>query len=90
LLRLVERTQVPDLKTFVQAIIQAEQTGIPIGQVLRTQAAQIRLKRRQWAETQAQRAPVKMIFVLILLVLPCMLAMVLGPAIMQLENNELF
>jgi len=64
----------------VQAIIQAEQTGIPVGQVLRTQAAQIRLKKRQRAEAEAQRAPVKMVVVLALLVLPAMLLMVIGPA----------
>ena len=80
LTRLNERTDVPELKTFVQAIIQAEQTGIPVGQVLRTQAAQIRLKKRQRAEAEAQRAPVKMVVVLALLVLPAMLLMVIGPA----------
>jgi tight adherence protein C len=80
LTRLIERTDVPELKTFVQAIIQAEQTGIPVGQVLRTQAAQIRLKKRQRAEAEAQRAPVKMVVVLALLVLPAMLLMIIGPA----------
>lgn len=80
LIRLNERTDVPELKSFVQAIVQAEQTGIPVGQVLRTQAAQIRLKKRQRAEADAQRAPVKMVVVLALLVLPAMLLMVIGPA----------
>jgi tight adherence protein C len=90
LLRLVERTQVPELKTFVQSIVQAEQTGIPIGQVLRTQAAQIRLRKRQWAEGQAQKAPVKMVMVLVVLVLPAMLAVAIGPAIMRLQDNALY
>ncbi len=85
LLRLNDRTQVPELRTFIQSIIQAEQTGIPLGQVLRTQAAQIRLRRRQRAEAQAQRAPVKMVLVLVLLVLPTMLMMVMGPALMRLN-----
>lgn len=80
LTRLIQRTDVPELKSFVQAVIQAEQTGIPVGQVLRTQAAQIRLKKRQRAEAEAQRAPVKMVVVLALLVLPAMLLMVIGPA----------
>lgn len=84
--RLIERTQVPELKTFVQSIIQAEQTGIPIGQVLRTQAAQIRLKKRQAAEAEAQRAPVKMVVVLALLVLPAMLLLVIGPAVMRMRD----
>jgi tight adherence protein C len=85
--RLVERTAVPELKTFVQAIVQAEQTGIPIGQVLRTQAAQIRVRKRQHAEAEAQRAPVKMVVVLVLLVLPSLLMLVMGPAIMRMTDQ---
>lgn len=85
--RLIERTDVPELKTFVQSIIQAEQTGIPIGQVLRTQAEQVRLKKRQRAEVQAQRAPVKMVVVLVTLVLPSMLLLVMGPAIMRMADQ---
>lgn len=85
--RLIERTNVPELKTFVQSLIQAEQTGIPIGQVLRTQADQVRLKKRQRAETQAQKAPVKMVVVLVTLVLPSMLLMVMGPAIMRMADQ---
>lgn len=87
LTRLIERTQVPELKTFVQSLIQAEQSGIPIGQVLRTQAAQVRLKKRQRAEAQAQRAPVKMVVVLVTLVLPSMLLLVMGPAIMRMAEQ---
>ncbi|MEP7216086.1 MAG: type II secretion system F family protein [Anaerolineaceae bacterium] len=85
--RLIERTQVPELKTFVQSLIQAEQSGIPIGQVLRTQADQVRLKKRQRAEAQAQRAPVKMVVVLVTLVLPSMLLLVMGPAIMRMAEQ---
>jgi tight adherence protein C len=87
LMRLNERTDVPELKTFVQAIVQAEQTGIPIGQVLRTQAAQIRLRKRQRAEAEAQRAPVKMVVVLALLVLPAMLLLVIGPAMIRMTEQ---
>ncbi len=87
LARLNDRTQVAELRTFVQAIVQAEQTGIPVGQVLRTQAAQIRLKRRQRAETEAQRAPVKMVVVLALLVLPAMLLLVIGPAVIRMGDQ---
>jgi tight adherence protein C len=84
--RLIERTQVPELSSFIQALIQAEQTGISIGQVLRIQAAEMRLKRRQNAEAMAQKAPVKMILVLILLVLPAMLLFVMGPAMMRMRD----
>ncbi|MEX0781862.1 MAG: type II secretion system F family protein [Dehalococcoidia bacterium] len=86
LIRLIERAQVPELKTFVQSIIQAEQTGIPIGQVLRTQADQIRVRRRQRAEAAAQRAPIKMILVLVFFILPAMLATILGPAFMKMQD----
>ena len=85
--RLNERTDVPELRTFIQSIIQAEQTGIPIGQVLRTQAQQVRLKKRQRAEAEAQRAPVKMVVVLVTMVLPSMLLMVMGPALIRMAER---
>jgi tight adherence protein C len=85
--RLIERTDVSELKTFVQSIIQAEQTGIPVGQVLRTQAKQVRLKKRQRAEAEAQRAPVKMVVVLVTMVLPSMLLMVMGPALIRMSER---
>ncbi len=85
--RMVDRTAVPEIKSFVQSLIQAEQTGIPIGQVLRTQAGQVRVRRRQRAEAEAQRAPVKMILVLVTLVLPSMLLLVMGPALMRMADT---
>jgi tight adherence protein C len=85
--RMIDRTEVPELKTFIQSIIQAEQTGIPIGQVLRTQAQQVRLKKRQRAEAEAQRAPVKMVVVLVTMVLPSMLLMVMGPALIRMAER---
>lgn len=86
LIRVQHRTQVPELSSFLQALIQAEQTGIPIGQVLRIQADEMRLRRRQMAEAAAQRAPVKMILVVVLLVLPAMLLFVMGPAWMRMRD----
>jgi tight adherence protein C len=87
-LRLIDRTDLPELKTFVQSLIQAELTGVPIGQVLRTQAAQVRLKKRQHAEAEAQRAPVKMVVILVTLVLPAMLMLIMGPAVMRLQGGQ--
>jgi tight adherence protein C len=84
---LAERAQVPELKALVQTLIQAEQTGIPIGQVLRVQADQVRLRRRERAEAAAQRAPVKMIIVLVTLVLPAMLLFIVGPAVMRIQDS---
>lgn len=87
LLGVIERTQVPELRAFIHSLIQAEQTGIPIGQVLRSQAAHVRLQRRQRAEAQAQRAPVKMVVVLVTLVLPAMLLLVVGPALLRMADR---
>lgn len=83
---MIDRTAVPELRTFIQAIIQAEQTGVPVGQVLRSQAAQLRIKRRQRAEAMSQRAPVKMVLVLVTLVLPAMLLCVMGPAAIRISD----
>lgn len=75
-----QRTGVPDLVTFVNAVIQAEQMGTGIGQVLRVQAEQLRLRRRQRAEELANQAPVKMVFPLVLCIFPTLFLVILGPA----------
>lgn len=78
---LVERTGVQDLATFVTAIIQAEQLGASIANVLRIQAADMRVRRRQRAEVLAHQAPIKMLFPMVFLIFPPLLVVVLGPAI---------
>lgn len=83
---LAERTDVPQLSAFITAIVQAEQLGIPIAKVLRTQAAEMRLTRRQQAEEQAQKTPVKIVFPLILCILPATLIVILGPAIVSIGS----
>lgn len=79
--RMVERTGVPDLETFVAVLVQSNQLGVPISQVLHAQAAEMRLKRRQRAEELARQAGVKMVFPLIFFIFPAMIVVMLGPAI---------
>ncbi|MPZ71760.1 MAG: type II secretion system F family protein [Nitriliruptorales bacterium] len=77
---LTERTEAPDLRRFVVALVQAEAYGLPIADVLRTQASELRKKRRQRAEEHAMKIPVKIIFPLVLCILPTLMIMVMGPA----------
>lgn len=78
---LVERTGVDDLSVFVTAIIQAEQLGASIANVLRIQSAEMRVRRRQRAEILAHQAPIKMLFPMVFLIFPPIMIVVLGPAI---------
>jgi len=74
------RIGVPEVVTFVNAMIHAEQTGASIGELLRVQAEQARVKRRQRIEAYAQRMPIWMTFPLVLLILPSLFIVILGPA----------
>ena len=77
---LKRRTEVPELSNLVLALLQADALGIPIGRVLKTQATEMRNKRRQWAREKAAKLPVKMLFPLVLFVFPSIMIIVLGPA----------
>lgn len=77
---LKRRTEVPELSNFVLALLQADALGIPIGRVLRTQATEMRAKRRQWAREKAAKLPVKMLIPLTLFIFPAIMIVVLGPA----------
>ncbi len=77
---LKRRTDVPELSNLVLALLQADALGIPIGRVLKTQAGEMRMKRRQWAREKAAKLPVKMLFPLILFVFPAIMIVILGPA----------
>jgi tight adherence protein C len=81
------RTGVPDLTTFVNAVIQAEQMGSSIGAVLRVQSEQLRTRRRQRAEEAAYKAPVKMIFPLVLCIFPTLFIVILGPAAIMIMQD---
>lgn len=78
-LALEQRTNVPDLRSFTRAVIQADAYGISISTVLRTQADEMRTKRRQRAEETAMKIPVKVIIPLMLFILPVLFITVLGP-----------
>jgi tight adherence protein C len=83
---LADRIGVEELSTFITAIIQAEQLGVGIAQVLRVQSDQLRTQRRQRAERQAHEAPIKMIFPLVLFIFPAFLAVILGPAVIRIST----
>jgi tight adherence protein C len=78
------RTGVEDLTNFVAAMIQADQLGIGIAEVLRAQSEELRIKRRQRAEEKARKAPIKMLFPLIFLMFPALFIVILGPAVPKL------
>lgn len=79
-----ERTGAVDVRHFVGAIVQADALGIPVSAVLEQQAREMRTRRRQAAEEQAQKVPVKILFPLMALVLPSLFIVVLGPAALQI------
>ncbi|MFL6023507.1 MAG: type II secretion system F family protein [Marmoricola sp.] len=84
---MADRTNLADLRAFVSAMVQADAFGIPVGQVLRVQSSEIRVKRRQWAEEMAQKVPVKILVPLIFCILPCLFIAVLGPAGISIMDN---
>ncbi|MCB9078710.1 MAG: type II secretion system F family protein [Anaerolineaceae bacterium] len=79
---------VPDVTTFVAAIIQAEQLGVSIAKILRVQSEQMRIKRRQRAEAEANKAPIKMLFPMVFLIFPALFIILLGPAALVLMETR--
>ena len=84
---LADRTEVDDVKSFVTAMVQADSFGIPIANVLRIQSHEMRTKRRQRAEEQAQKVPVKITVPLIFCIVPCLFIAVMGPAVIHIMDS---
>lgn len=78
------RTSVAELKAFASSVVQATTLGIPMGKVLRQQAAQMRVRRRQRAEELAQKVPVKILFPMIFCLFPALFVVVIGPGVIRL------
>jgi len=81
------RTNVPEIRSFVLAILQADTFGVSIGRVLRAQADEMRIKRRQLAQERAQKAPVKMLLPMVFCIFPSLFVIVLGPAAISISQN---
>ena len=82
-----QNMDVPDVTSFVAAIIQADQLGVSIAKILRIQSEQMRVKRRQRAEEQANKAPIKMLFPMVFLIFPALFVVLLGPAVLILMET---
>ena len=82
-----ERNDVEELKAFTTAMVQADAFGIPIADVLRVQSQEMRIKRRQYAEERAQKVPIKIIFPLVLFILPAIFVVMIGPAALTIRDT---
>nr|MDQ6909354.1 type II secretion system F family protein [Actinomycetota bacterium] len=78
--QLRERIDLDVVRTFVLALLQADALGIPVGRILKSQATEVRARRRAWAREKAAKLPVKIMFPLVLFIFPPILALVIGPA----------
>lgn len=86
---MVDRTDVEDLRIFLNSMVQAEKLGIPIADVLRVQSTEMRIKRSQRVEEQAMKLPVKLVFPLMLGILPALFIVILGPALISIYQTLL-
>ncbi len=80
---MADRCGIDDLSVFVSSVIQADQLGVAISQVLRIQSEAMRMRRRQRAEELAHKAPIKMLFPMVFLIFPALYVIILGPAVPQ-------
>jgi len=83
------RIDMPEVSNFVLSLMQADALGMPLGRVLRTQANEMRSKRRQWAREKAAKLPVKILFPMFMFIFPALFVVVLGPAVSSIMKNVL-
>lgn len=83
---MADRTTAPEFRAFVSALVQASELGISIARVLREQAKEMRLRRRQRAEERAQKVPVKILFPLVLCLLPALFVVIIGPGVITISH----
>jgi tight adherence protein C len=83
---MADRSSVAELRSFVRAVVQADKYGIGLAKVLRTQAKQSRVKRRQRAEEKAMKLPVKVLFPLLMFIFPVLFIVLLGPAVINITK----
>ncbi len=86
---MADRIGIPEMTSFVAAVIQSEQLGVSMAKVLRIQSDQMRVKRRQAAEEEAHKAPVKMLIPMALLIFPSLMIVLMTPAALRLMNSAL-
>jgi tight adherence protein C len=87
LANMLTRADTPAMRSFVRSILQGETLGVSIGKILRDLAVEMRKRRRQGAEERVQKAPTKMLFPLVFLILPSMFVVILGPAALQILHT---
>ncbi|TFG67619.1 MAG: type II secretion system F family protein [Anaerolineales bacterium] len=85
--RMADRTGVQEIQTFIGVLIQSNELGVSIAEVLHTQAVEVRLRRRQRAQELGQQASIKMIFALVFLIFPALLVVLLGPGIPRIFES---
>jgi tight adherence protein C len=83
---LADRTNVPELRAFVLSMVQADVFGVSVANVLRVQAKEMRMKRRQLAEERAMKVPIKVLFPVLFCIFPALFVVILGPAIMRIAE----